>query len=226
MRWIVLTALMMAGCSSSNGAGDGTDSGGTSSSAPASSVATTDRCIVRLHGKGGIGQPTVVVDGITEVSPTGNADGWNARQWLYFPDESFTEARDVVATALDETSCTTVVIDGFSNGAAFAAKLYCSGETFGGTVVGVVVDDPVTDASAANCQPAASVEVALYWTTALEAQSAPGTDCGAMDWTCEGGTLIGIDAYSGDLGASVMPSPFSTHEWYRDAPEIEAWLAA
>src|SRR4051812_47934564 len=113
MRWIVLTALMVAGCSSSNGASDDTGSGATS---PPSSVATSDRCIVRLHGKGGTGAPTMVVDGITEVSPTGNADGWNGRQWLYFPDDAFTEARDIVAAALDDTACTKIVIHGFSNG--------------------------------------------------------------------------------------------------------------
>ncbi|HEX4982734.1 MAG TPA: hypothetical protein VFV63_13600, partial [Ilumatobacteraceae bacterium] len=182
------------------------------------------RCVVRIHGKGGTGGASSETDGIIQVFPTGNADGWGGRQWLYFPDESFVEARDIVAAAAEAEGCTRFVVDGFSNGAAFAAKLYCRGETFDGRLVGVVIDDPVPDNGVADCMPSAAVAGALYWTGGLDAQAQPGTDCASIDWTCDGGTLIGIEPYAAALGLDVQPSPFSEHEWYLDAPEIETWL--
>ena len=99
---------------------------------------------MRLHGKGGGGAETVVEDGVSVISPDGNAEGWGGRQWLYFPDGEYTAARKVVEDAT--AGCDQLIIHGFSNGAAFAAKLYCRGETFGGRLVRVVVDDPVVDA--------------------------------------------------------------------------------
>ncbi len=109
------------------------------------SGATMDRCLLQLHGKGDRGVKTVVDNGISIISPDGNAEGWGARQWLYFPDSEYTVARKVVEDAVK--GCGQVIIDGFSNGAAFAAKLYCRGETLGGRLVRVVVDDPVVDAA-------------------------------------------------------------------------------
>lgn len=200
--------------------------GGSDESAPAtSSGPTADRCVVRLHGKGGGGQPTIVRDGIAEITPAGNADGWGGRQWLYFPEESYIAARDAVATAIDAAGCREVVINGFSNGGGFAGKLLCRGETFGGRVVGVVLDDPVPDAGTAGCRSAPDVKVALYWTTAQDPISQPGFSCAEIDGTCEGGKTVGIDAYAAAIGVNVQRSPFMAHEWYWDAPEISAWLA-
>jgi hypothetical protein len=197
-----------------------TTSGGPASPPPGDGV----RCVLRLHGKGGAGGATSETDGITEVLPTGNADGWGGRQWLYFPDDRYAEARDVVAAAAVEAGCTRVVLDGFSNGAAFAAKLWCRGETFDGRLVGVVIDDPVPDGGVADCTPSPDVAGALYWTGALEPQAPPDGDCAPIDWTCDGGTTIGIVAYAESLGLDVQPSPFTEHEWYVDAPEIGTWL--
>ncbi|MEO6122858.1 MAG: hypothetical protein ABIR32_04050, partial [Ilumatobacteraceae bacterium] len=117
-----------------------------------------------------------------------------------------------------------VVLDGFSNGAAFASKIYCASETFGGTLVGVVIDDPVVDASASNCSPDSQVKAVLYWTGALAAESAAGADCQPKDWTCEGGETVGIDQFASDLGLHITVSPLSDHEWYREAPELRDWL--
>jgi hypothetical protein len=198
-----------------------------SDSAPTSSQPSgAALCVVRLHGKGGTGGASFETDGIVQVWPTGNADGWGARQWIYFPDDSYAEARDIVAAAAGAEGCDRFVVDGFSNGAAFAGKLYCRGETFDGRLAGVVIDDPVPDNGAADCTPSPDVAGALYWTGGLESQAQPGTDCAAIDWTCDGGTLIGIDAYAGLLGLDVQISPFTDHEWYLDAPEIAAWLAS
>jgi hypothetical protein len=193
--------------------------------APGTEPSGTVRCVVRLHGKGGTGGETSATGGITEVLPTGNADGWGARQWLYFPDESYAEARDIVTAAAADAGCTRLVLDGFSNGAAFAAKLYCRGETFDGRLVGVVIDDPVPDGGVASCTPPADVAAALYWTGGLEPQAQSGADCATIDWTCDGGTMIGIEAYAESLGLDIEASPHTEHEWYLDAPEIATWLA-
>ncbi len=193
----------------------------------AASTAATEAgpCVVRLHGKGGDGWETSVTDGVAEVAPAGNDEAWGGRQWLYFPDDRFQEARAIVAAAVDEAGCGAIVLDGFSNGASFVAALYCAGETFGGRLRGVVIDDPVPDTAVEGCMPAPEVPAALYWTTALEEATGPGADCAAIDYTCAGGTTIGIDAYADALGVSVTPSPFTTHEWHWEAPEIAAWIA-
>jgi pimeloyl-ACP methyl ester carboxylesterase len=217
VRRIAMCALALGavaiGCS------DGSDDAATDSAATDS--ATTDRCLLRLHGKGGAGAETVIEDDISVVSPDGNSEGWGARQWLYFPDDDYVAARTVVEDAI--TGCDQVIINGFSNGGAFAAKLYCRGETFGGRVVGVVVDDPVVDAAVEACAPDPLVDVTLYWTGALEAQAQPGWDCSEADWTCEGGRTIGIDAYAEALRTQAQASPFEDHQWFLDAPELSDW---
>ena len=62
----------------------------------APSGATTDRCLLRLHGKGGGGAETVVEDGVSVISPDGNAEGWGGWQWLYFPEDEYATARQIV----------------------------------------------------------------------------------------------------------------------------------
>jgi len=186
----------------------------------------SSRCIVRLHGKGGAGRETYVDDdGVTNVLPSGNADGWGGRQWVYFPDDQYEVARRIIADAIDARGCKQVIVDGFSNGASFAAKLYCRGETFGDRLLRVVIDDPVPDAGVLECHPDPSVDLVLYWSGALEATAKPGWECSEGDWTCEGGSTIGIEAYAEALGANVKDSPFDEHEWYWDAPELKDWTA-
>ena len=119
-----------------------------------------DDCIVRLHGKGGKGSSTTVSNSVADLNPSGNAAGWGGRQWLYFPQEEYDAARAIVTAAVDTSDCKRVVIDGFSNGASFAASLLCHNETLDGRLVGVVIDDPVTDASTEKCARSASVKVA------------------------------------------------------------------
>lgn len=163
-------------------------------------------------------------DGYVQISPTGNADGWGGRQWLYFPDDRYAEAVGIVRSAIDATGCSDVVVHGFSNGAAFAASMYCHGETFDGRLRGVIVDDPVPDHGADSCSPGAGVDVAVYWTEGLDAQATPGAACGPMDWTCQGDSLIGIGAYAAALGTGVQRSPNTTHAPMDEPPEVRAWL--
>jgi hypothetical protein len=181
------------------------------------------RCLVRLHGKGGSGRGTYVDNGVTVVSPSGNASGWGGRQWLYFAPSSYDAARAVVAQAVDDAGCGQVIIDGFSNGAAFATKLYCRGESFDGRLVRVVSDDPVPDAGANGCAPASGVSLTIYWTGALASTALPAWNCSEQDWTCEGGVTLGIDAYAASAGAAVKKSPYDDHRWYMDAPELDGW---
>jgi hypothetical protein len=208
-------ALALSGC------------GGDDEATPATTLPAgfrADRCLVRLHGKGETGAEPVIRDGLAELSPTGNDRAGDGHQWRYVPDDRFDEARAAVAAAIEAAGCERVALDGFSNGGGFAGALVCRGETFGGTLVGVVIDDPVTDEAVLGCAPAPGVERALYWTGALD-DVAPGADCDDIGWTCAGGTIIGVDAYAAELGVPVQPSPFDDHRWFRDAPELEAWLA-
>jgi hypothetical protein len=203
---------------------------GTGASACASEAAKApapthaDKCVVFLHGKGSTGSAAVQRNGYALVAPTGNADGWGARQWLYFPDDRYTEAVGVVRSAIDSLGCTDVVVHGFSNGAAFAAAMYCHGESFDGRLRGVIVDDPVPDHGTESCAPAAGVQVAVYWTGGLDGQAEPGASCQPIDWTCQGGSLVGIDAYATPLGAPVLRSPNRTHTPMDEPPEVRAWL--
>lgn len=190
--------------------------GAADTTAPASGP----NCVVRLHGKGGAGSAARERDGYVELAPTGNASGWGGRQWLYFPESGYQAGRAAVANAIDGAGCRRVVIDGFSNGAAFAAKLYCRGESFGGRLAGVIVDDPVTDHAVEGCAPASGVRVTLYWTGALQGVAQPGWSCASADWTCEGGSTIGIAAYAAALGTTAKQSPNSGHSAYANPPEL------
>lgn len=182
---------------------------------------TAERCLVRLHGKGGHGSPAIENDGWATVSPDGNANGWGGRQWLYFPEERYEEALgDLKATT---AGCQRIILNGFSNGGAFAAKVFCSGESFDGRLVRVVIDDPVTDAATASCEPASGVGVTLYWTGGLDSSSRAGADCKAIDWTCDGGLLVGLEAFAAELRVTAQPSVHDEHEWYVDAPELSDW---
>jgi hypothetical protein len=183
-------------------------------------AATGKACIVSLHGKGGGGQGEWTGnDGVRHSFPGGNAAGWGGRQWLYYPESGYQEARNIVANDVAAGGCGRVIVYGFSNGAAFAAKLYCRGETFGGTVVGYVIDDPVVDHAVEGCARP-PVKVVLYWTGEIDV--ADGWQCG--DWTCEGGSTIGIAKYQAAIGVVRKPSIYTTHRQYGDPPEFHSWI--
>jgi hypothetical protein len=180
------------------------------------------RCIVRLHGAGGGGQPTMVWGGVADVMPNGNGQlTAGGLLWDYDGADDLAEAREIVEQAV--APCDAIMLDGFSNGAAFAARLYCLGENFDGRLLRVVVDDPVTDASVADCAPDPSVAVALYWTGGLAPISAPGTDCSGTEHVCLGGTMLGIDAFAEALGVEPIPSIYTDHQWHWYAPELADW---
>jgi hypothetical protein len=178
---------------------------------------------VLLHGKGGTAQPGRVTEGTTFIQPGGNADGWGGRQWLYFPEARYQEVRAIVQSAIDGAGCGPVIVQGFSNGAAAAAKLYCRGERFGQHVIGYIADDPVPDHGVDTCKPAAGVRIRVYRTGAL-AGATDGWSCAEQDWTCEGGSTIGIERYGQALATQVQRSIHTTHAEYAAPPEQTAWF--
>jgi hypothetical protein len=184
-----------------------------------------DRCIVRLHGKGGTGESPQLVNGIAVLSPTGNGEGWGGRQWSYATTDDLNSAARVVNGAVDDAGCERVVLHGFSNGASFVASLVCSGTTLDGRLVGAVVDDPVTDDATVGCRQSPDVDAVVYWTGALDEAAPPGTRCEAVDWTCKGDAVRGIEAFTDDMGVSWTPSPFTEHRWNLEAAEPLTWLA-
>ncbi|HUP75886.1 MAG TPA: hypothetical protein VM282_22830 [Acidimicrobiales bacterium] len=186
---------------------------------PPTPAASGKPCIVSLHGKGGGGQREWTgSDGVRHSFPAGNEDAWGGRHWLYYPESNYQTTRNIVANDVAAGGCGRVIVYGFSNGAAFAAKLYCRGETFG-TIVGYVIDDPVVDHAVEGCARP-PVKVVLYWTGDID--QADGWPCG--DWTCEGGSTIGIARYQAAIGVGRTPSIHSTHRQYVDPPEFHSWF--
>jgi hypothetical protein len=216
----VALVVLVAACGGDDD-GSAATTAPTAPTGPAVTVPAGGKCLVRLHGKGGTGAPTTTVGDVTVLAPTGNSDGWGAKQWLYFPANEYEAARAIVADAVDD--CGEIIVGGFSNGASFATAMYCHSETFGGRLRRVVVDDPVTDHAVDGCKPDRSVAVTLYATGALEQQAPAGTSCAELDWTCQGGETLGIDAWSSALGVPRQQSPHTDHQPYTDAPELSDW---
>lgn len=73
----------------------------------------TADCIVWLHGKGERGADSSVVDGVGQISPTGNGSVSGGSEWLYFPDDRYDEALQVVSGAVADSECEVVAIGGF-----------------------------------------------------------------------------------------------------------------
>ena len=120
-----------------------------------------------------------------------------------------------------------LILDGFSNGGSFAAKLYCRGETFDGRLVGVVRRRPgqrTRGSRAASPTSLCTLHALLDRRGRTPRRSLAGT-APKRDWTCEGGVTIGIDAYAAASGTEALASPFDDHQWHLDAPELTHWRA-
>ena len=77
-----------------------------------------------------------------------------------------------------------------------------------------------TNAGQVGCGPAVGVAITLYWTGALEGQAQPGWNCATADWTCEGGSTIGIASYAASLATTATASPMGGHTPYANPPEL------
>lgn len=223
MRYRLLAALLTtfaaaaAGCSS--------DEERTAPTAPERAEVQAERCLVRLHGRSGEGAEPVDAGDHAEVSPTGNGTAEGGFQWLYGTDEELAAASSRVEAWIDAVGCQEVILNGFSNGGGFLGALHCSGETFDGRVVGVVIDDPVPDQGVADCAADPEIPVTVFWTGGLT-EAVAGTSCAEIGYTCAGDDLLGIDAYAEALGSSVTASPHDEHVWNRQALETTAWSRA
>jgi hypothetical protein len=179
---------------------------------------TGTKCVVDLHGRGsGGGQP---FDGgnFTIQAPQANQPYGGGWVWIYFPDGTYQQMLGPVTAAT--SGCGQVILHGFSNGAAAAANIYCRGESFGGKLVGVIVDDPVMDNGADNCAPASGVKVSLYFTGGIPYGPQSCIDIG---FTCNQDQLIGIPTYSSRLGTSAKQSVNFGHSPYSNPPELSQW---
>jgi pimeloyl-ACP methyl ester carboxylesterase len=214
---VLATGLLVCACG-----GNGTTTAA-SPAKPLLAASANKKCVLSLHGKGAAGMPASTTGDIEYLRPGGNDTAWGGREWRYFPQGRYEELRGSLSAALDAAGCGRVIVQGFSNGAAAAAKLYCTGETFGGRVVGYIADDPVPDAGVVGCKPHPGMHIRLYWTGALSAAT-DGWSCATQDWTCEGGQTIGIERYARELGTAAAPSIHSTHMEYTTPPEVAAWL--
>lgn len=213
---VALAALLGGACS-------GSDEEPTAATAPERSTVRNERCLVRVHGRSETGSEPVDHGDYAELAPTGNDTYDGGFQWIYATPEERASAAESIGSWIDAVGCTQVILNGFSNGGAAVGALHCSGETFDGRVVGVVIDDPVPDEAVEGCAPAdPDVPVTLYWTGGLT-QATAGTACDDIGFTCSGDLIIGIDAYAESLGTSVTQSTHEAHEWYRQAPETIEW---
>ena len=104
---------------------------------------TGKKCVVHLHGKGERGGPTSIEGDVTHLRPEATRPAGTGAVAL-LPGGRYAAVRDIVAAAIREASCGRVIVHG-SNGGATAAKLYCRGERFDNTLIGTILDDPVTD---------------------------------------------------------------------------------
>lgn len=210
---VVVLAAAAAGCSREPAPVAGT----------ASVQVQPDRnCVVMLHGKGRTGASPAESGGVTYLRPDGNAEAWGGREWRYFPDDRYQEVRAAVADAIAGAGCGRVIVQGFSNGAAAAAKLYCRGERLPG-VIGYILDDPVPDGAVDRCTPLPDVRVRLYWSGALST-AVDGWSCASQDWTCEGGHTVGIERYARALSTGITPSIHTSHTEYASPPEQASWF--
>ena len=66
------------------------------------------------------------------------------------------------------------------------------------------------------------MKVVLYWTGGINVPD--GWDCVAGDWTCEGGSAIGIARYEAAVGVGRKQSIYTDHRMYVDPPELHSWF--
>jgi hypothetical protein len=188
-------------------------------------VPTGKRCLIFLHGKGGKGYAVRERDGFTDIGPTGNADApkeWGGNfQWLYATDADYTAALAIVHNATEPQGCGQIVLAGASNGGAMAAKLFCRGETFGGRLIGVFLDDPVPDQVVDGCKPGSVRSLTLVQSDWMDGVVGAGKAC-PSSWTCQG-NVYSLADYAKALGVT-KPGRTKEHSSSGDlAPLIASW---
>jgi hypothetical protein len=197
---------------------------------PAGAPPTGKRCLVKLHGLTGRGQPTQDDGTLTLLQPQGNGV-WSGGGfgWIYYSDDRFPgtgydQARASIVESLNAVgNCGQIIVYGFSNGGAMVAKLYCRGETFGGKMVGYIVDDPVTDAGVDGCAPAAGVKVAVFHSRFMNDQVNDSTTCRPGNtWICENNVRYRLADYDARIGVTGVIAAVE-HDAGPYQPVIDGW---
>lgn len=177
------------------------------------------RCILYLVGAGswaGIGSQNWS-EGVLLTSPdkpaSENRNFWKydgPHNFAYDPgsqsdNQAYEALVDYIRSYLDNEGCGPTVVAGGSNGAAFAAKMYCRGEDFGRRVWGYHIDDPVMDNGVLGCSPSTNVTKVMFLHSQElrdDAANMPNFRCGQgqWQWYCEDDTTMPLNVYEGHVG--------------------------
>jgi hypothetical protein len=190
------------------------------SATPGQNSAWTMRCILYLHGAGT--SPGQLSDQQWEsdllylrpASPNNEPPHF----WLYDGPHNF--ARDVgdtnkpyndivdyLTAYLNRNECGPVMMHGASNGGGLAARIYCSGEDFGGRLWMAFIDDPVPDAGVIGCSPSPAVQRSLFVHStelAEQAETFVNNRCSRTAaqyaWYCQDDIGFDVDEYEAHIG--------------------------
>ncbi len=182
-----------------------------------------------------------------EVSPGQRRAFWeydgphNYRQTPGTGERDYVEHRNSVSAFLDDRGCGPTMVVGGSNGGAFAAKLYCRGEDFGGRVWGYFFKDPVWDHGVLGCTPSSNISHKLavhsVWLKRLAEGTAPGYRCDQIsevnvrdqfpgengDWYCEDNLTLSEAAWEGATGVSSVLAGTAHIGSYDLEPDLADW---
>jgi hypothetical protein len=156
---------------------------------------------------------------ILYVAPQSPNPDW-PHHWLYDGpylaytdgDEPYNELVRFVTGELDAADCGPIMMHGASSGGGFAARLYCSGEDFGGRLWAVMVDDPVPDAGVIGCRPSSSVQRVLFTHSAELAREAAlfednrctGSPTQPYPWYCQDDIGFDPEEYEAHIGQETI----------------------
>lgn len=121
-------------------------------------------------------------------------------------EQAYTDLVQHVRTFINSKNCGPTLVRGASNGAAFAAKLYCRGETFENRVWGFFIDDPVMDEGVLNCAPSPNfTKVQFIHSRQLvgdAAATSPNFRCTNVvgQWYCENDKTMTLSQYQNRIG--------------------------
>jgi len=173
-------------------------------------IKTGKRCHLHLHWAGGSGKAdSINLEGVTEVWPQSPGGAF----WLYDGPHNFaydpqTGDADYQAYvkflkgALDKSQCGPTIVIGYSNGGGLAAKLFCSGEDFGGRAWGYIVSDPVMDDGVRGCKPSPNIRKTLFThSDELTNQAAAANhSCSVTSWYCQDNRTMPLAEYEMQIG--------------------------
>lgn len=199
---------------------DESDEDDDSSNPVVQAVVAGQRCNIFLNGagtwEGQADQNWTDLD-LIHITPE-KPDSPNRNFWKYDGPHDFAYDPDSVSDQavydglvqyisdqLDDRDCGPTFIAGGSNGGAFAAKMYCDGQDFGGRAWGYHIDDPVMDNGVLGCDPSPNIQTVMF----THSQEMQEDAAGAVDsrcsnimwqWYCEDDTTMTVEDYQTTTG--------------------------